>query len=211
MWVAQNCIQWKVYFSPIPDHPPPSQGQFLVTQGQFSCSRSNSVPVKRAAPVRVYAVMFDPLRLCGLQPARLLCPWDSPGKNTGAGCHSFLQGIFPAQGSNPGSALQWIPYQLSHQGSSLFLKSKIEETNYRLSQNILCSHLRQRVWYPGASVLRNWDDHRCMPFILDVLNGMFCLYCPFMVSVLLFWCFSTIRKFLKSCDFISNYFFPLKR
>ena len=106
MWVAQNCIQWKVYFSPIPDHPPPSQGQFLVTQGQFSCSRSNSVPVKRAAPVRVYAVMFDPLRLCGLQPARLLCPWDSPGKNTGAGCHSFLQGIFPAQGSNP-RLLHW--------------------------------------------------------------------------------------------------------
>ena len=32
-------------------------------------------------------------------PARLLCPWDSPGKNTGVGCHSLLQGIFPTQGS----------------------------------------------------------------------------------------------------------------
>ena len=31
-----------------------------------------------------------------LQPARLLCPWDSPGKNTGVGCHFLLQGIFPA-------------------------------------------------------------------------------------------------------------------
>ena len=31
----------------------------------------------------------------------LLCPWDSPGKKTGAGCHFFLQGIFPTQGSNP--------------------------------------------------------------------------------------------------------------
>ena len=29
-----------------------------------------------------------------LQPARLLCPWDSPGKNTGVGCHALLQGIF---------------------------------------------------------------------------------------------------------------------
>ena len=28
---------------------------------------------------------------------RLLCPWDSPGKNTRVGCHFFLQGIFPAQ------------------------------------------------------------------------------------------------------------------
>ena len=26
--------------------------------------------------------------------ARLLCPWDSPGKNTGVGCHFLLQGIF---------------------------------------------------------------------------------------------------------------------
>ena len=30
-----------------------------------------------------------------------LCPWDSPGKNTGAGCHALLQGVFPTQGSNP--------------------------------------------------------------------------------------------------------------
>ena len=37
----------------------------------------------------------------GLQPARLLCPWDSPGKNTGVGCHFLLQGIVPTQGSNP--------------------------------------------------------------------------------------------------------------
>ena len=31
----------------------------------------------------------------GLQPARLLCPWKSSGKNIGVGCHSLLQGIFP--------------------------------------------------------------------------------------------------------------------
>ena len=31
------------------------------------------------------------------QPARLLCPWNSPGKNTGVGCHLLLQGIFPTQ------------------------------------------------------------------------------------------------------------------
>ena len=29
------------------------------------------------------------------------CPWDSPGKNTGVGCHSLLQGIFLSQGLNP--------------------------------------------------------------------------------------------------------------
>ena len=33
---------------------------------------------------------------------RLLCPWDSPGMNTGVGCHFLLQGTFPTQESNPG-------------------------------------------------------------------------------------------------------------
>ena len=32
------------------------------------------------------------------QPARLFCPWDSPGKGTRVGCHAFLQGIFQTQG-----------------------------------------------------------------------------------------------------------------
>ena len=36
-----------------------------------------------------------------LQSARLLCPWDFPGKNTGVGCHSFLQGIVLTQRLNP--------------------------------------------------------------------------------------------------------------
>ena len=37
----------------------------------------------------------------GLELARFLCPLDSPGKNTGVGCHALLQGIFPIKGSNP--------------------------------------------------------------------------------------------------------------
>ena len=37
----------------------------------------------------------------GLQPARLLCPWDFSAKNTVMGCHAHLQGIFPTQGLNP--------------------------------------------------------------------------------------------------------------
>ena len=33
-------------------------------------------------------------------PARILCPWDFSGKNTGVGCHFLLQGIFLTQGLN---------------------------------------------------------------------------------------------------------------
>ena len=39
------------------------------------------------------------LYLHGLQPTSLLCPWASPGRNTGVGCHFLLQGIFPIEGS----------------------------------------------------------------------------------------------------------------
>ena len=38
------------------------------------------------------------LRAHGLEPARLLCPEDSPGKDTGVGCQTLLQGIIPTQG-----------------------------------------------------------------------------------------------------------------
>ena len=42
----------------------------------------------------------DSLRPHGLYPARLLCPWDFPGKNTGVGCHALLQRILLTQGLN---------------------------------------------------------------------------------------------------------------
>ena len=51
--------------------------------------------------VEFFSVVSNSLQPYGLQPTRLLCPWDSPGKNTGVGCHALLQGIFPIQGLNP--------------------------------------------------------------------------------------------------------------
>ena len=38
-------------------------------------------------------VGHDYLRPHRLQPTRLLCPWDFPGKSTGVGCHCLLQGV----------------------------------------------------------------------------------------------------------------------
>ena len=64
------------------------------------------------------SVMSDSLRPHGIWPARLLCPWNSPGKNTGVGCHSFIQGIFPTQGSNLGLLhCRQILHHLSHKES----------------------------------------------------------------------------------------------
>ena len=65
----------------------------------------------------VYSVIPSSLRPQGL--ARwCLCLWDFPGKNTGVGCHSLLQGIFPTQGSSPSLLnCRWTLYCLNHQGS----------------------------------------------------------------------------------------------
>ena len=68
-----------------------------------------------------------------LQTARLLCPWNSLGHNTGVGS---LQGIFPAQGSNPGLPhCRQILYHLSYQGRKGNHKQK-QKTSYRLTCGI---------------------------------------------------------------------------
>ena len=74
-----------------------------------------------------YAYMFSLVRFCNpMEPTRLLCPWDFPGKNTGVGCHFLLQGIFLTQGSNP-RLLHLLHWQvdslpLNHMGSPAYIK-----------------------------------------------------------------------------------------
>ena len=76
------------YFGIVQPFPKDSLS-LLVIQLQPSCS-----------------VMSDCLPPRKLQPARLLYPWDFPGKNIGVGCHFLYQGTFSTQGSNP-SLLHW--------------------------------------------------------------------------------------------------------
>ena len=65
-------------------------------------------------------VMSDSLSSHGLGSARVLCHWDSPGNNTGGGCHVFLQEIFLTHGSNSGFLhCRQILYCLSHQGGPI--------------------------------------------------------------------------------------------
>ena len=46
------------------------------------------------------------------------CQWNSPGKNTGVGCHCLHQRIFPTQGSTQSLLYcRWILYRLRHQGA----------------------------------------------------------------------------------------------
>ena len=58
-----------------------------------------------------------------LRPHGIYSPWNSAGQNTGVGSLSFLQGIFPTQGSKPDlPRCRQILYQLSHKGSPRILE-----------------------------------------------------------------------------------------
>ena len=110
----------------IPDCPQVSRSSSAWDQKFSSCSASvlsggpvkllfkSTVLVKNLPDTYVYihlctCVCVQSLRhiqlfaIYGLQPARLLCPWDSPGKNTGVGCHFLFQGVFPTPGIEPES------------------------------------------------------------------------------------------------------------
>ena len=67
---------------------------------QYRSSKASVLCFKKSLMYQLCLLSLT-LQPHGLQPPRLLCPWDSPGKNTGVGCHFLLWGIFPAQISNP--------------------------------------------------------------------------------------------------------------
>ena len=89
-------------------------------EGEARTNWEGSIDVYTLTHSQSHSDVSDSLRPHGLQPARLLCPWDFPGKNTGVGCHSLLWGIFPTQRSNPDCLhCRQILYCLSHQGSPI--------------------------------------------------------------------------------------------
>ena len=85
------------------------------------------------ALLRVCLVTQSCPTLCGpkdCSPPGSSIHGDSPGKNTGVGCHALIQGIFPTRGSNPGLPhCRRILYHLSHQGSPNFVNLIIKPRN----------------------------------------------------------------------------------
>ena len=73
-----------------------------VPQGDGQRHHEDAFCAQMTCPACVCAcsVVPDSLWPHGLYTTRLLCPWDSPGKNIGVGCDALLPGIFPTQGSN---------------------------------------------------------------------------------------------------------------
>ena len=110
--------------------------------------------------------LFDPM-----DPPVSSVHGDSPGKNTGVGCHALLQGIFSTQGSNPGLPhCRRILYCLSHHGKWLFYWLKF-------------SHWPQLTGMGG----RQCGLAVCPKKSLIFLYLEFCIYFIFQNFLILYW------------------------
>ena len=127
--------------------------------------------------------MSHSLQPHGLQPARLLCPWNSPGRNTGVGCHSHLQGISLTQGLNPRLLhCRQILYCLSHQEAPFlpyaasFQRTRATPTSFKSPPPTLpasifyLSRLHSTLLHPSVFVFSLCPNHQHTLFLL--LKGL---------------------------------------
>ena len=106
-------------------------------------------------------------------PARLLCPWDSPGKNTGVGSRAFLQGIFPTQGSNLDLPhCRPALYHLSHRGSPFWLQPSVllRQNCCPFFTHILGPDLYSQPHDAGRTTISRlpksgWQCSQCSPYV----------------------------------------------
>ena len=112
--------------------------------------------------------MSDSLRPMGCSLPGSSVHGESPGKNTGVGCHALCQGILPAQGLNPGLPhCRQILYPLSHRGGPGILEwvaypfsrgSSAQESNRSL---LHCRQTLYQLSYEGVNLklaVRNCDQ-----------------------------------------------------
>ena len=99
-------------------------------------------------------VLSDSLQPHGLQPDRLVCPWNFLGKNTGVGCHFLHQHVSLTQGLNPHLTLWADSLPVSHRRSPSQTKVWLKGAGYvnnnrypfQLYCSTNCSLIRRRKW-----------------------------------------------------------------
>ena len=93
-----------------------------------------------SACVRSCSVMSDSLRPYGLQPARLLCQGDSPGRNAGVGWHALLQGICLTQVSYVSCIDRQALYHQHHLGSPALVLGYVTAHVLTFTEIFISSH-----------------------------------------------------------------------
>ena len=144
--------------------PPPAPSQKASPPSSVCVvPRADSAP---AEPRQGHMIQSWPMCLVAQSFLTLRHPMDCslPGKNTGGGCHSLLQGIFTIQGLNPRLPhCGQILYRLSHQGSPMGGQHlPAELIGWRVGTRLQQSHSESRCARPegpaGLAVLRLLED-----------------------------------------------------
>ena len=112
LWLSSNTVSWAREPLTISPHwcldQVSSSMQSIWNRSCLAAPWENMGLLKKAnssCSSVSHSVVSDFVQPHGLQSARLLCPWGSPRKNTGVGCHFLLKGIFPTLGLNAGSSV----------------------------------------------------------------------------------------------------------
>ena len=126
----------------------------------FSNAWKWKVKVKLLSCVRL-------LRPRGLQPTRLLHPWDFPGKSTGVGCHRLL------------------PLKQQEETNEWYIFSpSVYKFKKEISLKILCCH-NDNCFYLKLTILKSWVN-QCIflmeMFVLSYINVL-CIYPRFCLQV----------------------------
>ena len=134
------------------------------------------------------SVVPDSLRPHGLQPTRLLCPWDFPGKDTARILLPFaFPGIFLTQGSNPDLLhCRQILYRLSYKGTLPMRRDKEELSSIpgwkrslggkhgnSLQYSCLENPMDREAWQARVHGVPGFQFFVCLGFFLCLL-GCFC-------------------------------------
>ena len=117
-------FSWQQYWSRLPSQSrgssqPRNRTHIFCIASKFFTTDPSRKPICNMCLIaQLCLTVYDPMD-CSLQGTSV--QGDSPGKNTGMGCHFLLQGIIQIQGSNPGLLHGGqILYHLSHQGSLIW-------------------------------------------------------------------------------------------
>ena len=100
-WISPG-RQWQILIFAGVDLDPSHASQYSICEKQTFCF---AIMLCSLSCVQLFATH-------GLQPTRLFCPWNFPGKNTGVGCQFLFQWILPTQGSNT-HLLYVLPWQVN--------------------------------------------------------------------------------------------------
>ena len=103
---------------------------------------------------------------------RLLCPCDFPCKNTGVGCHFFLQWIFPTQGSNPPRTSPALASRL-FTPSTIWKASRARAFSLKALASLFITSWHPYLWNPPTcpESLRESVFHLLLP-IRQWLSGL---------------------------------------